>query len=322
MRPIQTIDMHTAGEPLRIISGGIGEPEGTTILEKRRWLKDNADHIRKTLMWEPRGHADMYGCIITEPERDDSDFGAIFIHNEGYSTMCGHAIVALARYASDEGLCEDPIRIKIDAPAGQIPASYADGKSSFINVPSFASSMDQSVDIAGHGSIAYDIASGGAIYAFVDAGQVGFSLTPDELPEIVRLGREIKAAVRSRGEPQHPAEPDLSFLYGVIFTGPSAAAHSRHVCVFADGEVDRSPTGTGVSARAALLHARGELSRGEMIQIESILGTQFSVEIESVADYYEIPSVETLVSGSAFYTGRSEFNFEQDDPLAGGFLLR
>ena len=318
---IKTVDMHTAGEPLRIVVEGAPKPQGKTILEKRRWLSSNADWVRQLLMWEPRGHADMYGCYLVEPEREGSDFGAIFIHNEGYSTMCGHAILALARFAVDEGMANNANEIKIDVPAGQVIASWStESASSFINVPSYAAGPHQKVTCTGIGDIQYQIAFGGAFYAFVEADQLGLNLSPEEFPELVRIGRFIKDEIRKAGEPQHPTEPDLSFLYGIIFTGKAHQLdhHSRHVCIFAEGELDRSPTGTGVSARAALLYEDGSLPLGKIITIESILGSTMDVEVVEASDGRVVPKV----FGQAFYTGRHEFLVESDDPLRNGFLLR
>lgn len=328
-RQIGTVDMHTGGEPLRIVVSGGPEPLGRTVLERRRWLKENADEVRTALMWEPRGHADMYGCIIVPPEREDSDFGAIFMHNEGYSTMCGHATLALARYAVDEGLAKSSERIAIDVPAGQVlaRAEYANGgykSSSFRNVGSFVLEQEASVDVDGIGGITYAVVFGGAFYALVDANSLGFDIVPSESSRLIDLGRRIKSAVRARGEPQHPVEPDLSFLYGVIFTGRPKEPHnhSRNVCVFADGEVDRSPTGSGVSGRIALHVSRNEVQIGQTVTIESIVGSTMSVCAveESVVGGYR--AVVPEVGGFSYYTGRSTFVIEDEDPFKDGFLVR
>ena len=320
--------MHTAGEPLRIVLSGVPEPAGRTVLEKRAALK-GSDAFRTRLMYEPRGHVDMYGALLVQPEREDSACGAIFLHNEGYSTMCGHAVLALAR-ASWEGLIPGGAEeVAIDVPAGQVQARVVleDGRyvrSAFRNVPSFADSPRVPVEVPGLGVVQFEIAYGGAFYAFVDAPSLGLSLVPSESQRLIDAGRQIKAAIRERGEPVHPFEPDLSFLYGVIFTGPPAdpSHHSRHVCVFADGEVDRSPTGTGVSARAALLRARGEMGHGERIVIESILGTTFGVTALGECPFGPHVGVSTEVDGAAYFTGRSTFLFDPEDPLRDGFLLR
>jgi trans-L-3-hydroxyproline dehydratase len=332
LKKIKTVDMHTGGEPLRIITGGLPELKGKTLLEKRRYFREHLDTIRTGLMWEPRGHADMYGVAITGPDDEGADFGAIFLHNEGYSTMCGHATLALARFAADRGWVSpkgDRVEMKIDVSAGRLSASaiYEDGHyvgSSFVNVPSFVSLLDATVDIPGVGKVRFDIAYGGAFYAFVDAESFGLDIVPANSRIFGDLGWKIKQAVAEQFPVSHPYEEELSFLYGVIFTGPAQriSHHSRNVCIFADGELDRSATGSGVSARAALHHARGELKPGESITIESILGTTMEVEIMETTTFGPYNAVIPEVSGKAFYTGEHEFVFEDEDPLAAGFLLR
>ncbi|MCD6332600.1 MAG: proline racemase family protein [Bacteroidales bacterium] len=329
---IKTIDLHTGGEPLRVVYDGLPEIPGNTILEKRKYFKEHLDHIRKALMWEPRGHADMYGAILTPPVSDESDFGVFFIHNEGYSTMCGHAIIGLTTLINETGIIQSQSetgQIRIDSPSGLIRADFSitpDGKSiaSFLNVPSFVLYRDQYLKLNKPGEIQFDIAFGGAFYAFVDAASAGFELIPSELPELIDLGRKIKRSVISGWEIRHPVETDLGFLYGTIFTGPAhhPGHHSRNVCIFADGEVDRSPTGTGVSARAAIHYQRGELRPGEIITIESILDTTMDVRIEKVIHDHGYPAVIPKVSGTAFITGKHEFLINPSDPLQTGFIFR
>jgi len=260
---ITTLDMHTGGEPLRVVIGGLPRVEGQTVLEKRRYFREHYDHLRRGLMWEPRGHADMYGAVLTPSS--DADFDVFFLHNEGYSTMCGHAIIALTKLAVETNLV-DKTELTINVPAGRIlaRASVANGRvveTSFRNVPSFVYLRDQHTDVAGIGRVAFDIANGGAFYAFVDAEQLGLELVPENANRLIDYGRRIKQAVMSRFPITHPVEADLSFLYGTIFTGPAldTTHHSRNVCIFADGELDRSSTGSGVSARAALHFAKKEL---------------------------------------------------------------
>ncbi len=329
---IETIEMHTGGEPLRVFVSGLPDIKGKTILEKRRYFKENYDYIRSGTMWEPRGHADMYGAVITEPVSEDADFGVFFMHNEGYSTMCGHAIIALTKLALETGLVDKPGRfpeITIDAPPGKIHARAVRSngivtKSVFLNVPSFVLMMDKEVEVPGLGRVIFDVAYGGAFYAFVEAGPLGLSLIPSEAAMLVDLGRRIKKAVMDNFRIEHPFEPDLSFLYGVIFTGRPVepAHHSRNVCIFADGELDRSATGSGVSARAALHHAKGELKAGERITIESILGTTMDVSVKKVTSFGPHAAVIPEVSGRAYFTGKNTFYFDPDDPLKEGFLVR
>jgi len=329
---ITVIDAHTAGEPLRIITGSFPSIKGRSILEKRRFTKENYDHLRKALMWEPRGHADMYGCIITPPVTADADFGVLFTHNEGFSTMCGHGIIAVTKVALETGLIKksEPNNvIKIDTPAGLIKA-YARSSDSkiesvyFHNVPSFVFAHDKEIEIEEIGKIKYDIAFGGAFYAFVNARDVGLNCTPDYFQSLKETGMKIKNALMKEVSLIHPFESDLNFLYGTIFLDQAISkdAHSRNVCIFAEGEVDRSPTGTGVSARMALHYSKGEIKIGESMVIESILGTTFRGSVVKETKFGPYPAVIPEVEGTAFITGRSEFIIDPDDPLKHGFILR
>ncbi len=329
---IKTIDLHTGGEPLRVLYGGLPEIRGNTILEKRRYFRDNLDHIRTGTMFEPRGHADMYGAIITEPITENADFGTFFIHNEGYSTMCGHAIIALTKLVLETGVIEksgEEPELIIDAPPGLIhsKAHIVNGvveKVSFQNVPSFLLYEDEMIDVPGLGKIRFDVAFGGAFYAIVDADVYGISLDKHNYNNLIKFGRKVKHAVMDNFPVKHPYEEDLSFLYGTIFTGSSQKSHhhSKNVCIFAEGEVDRSATGSGVSARAALHHAKGELKIGEKIKIESILGTTMDVTITGTCKYGSHNAVIPEVSGKAWLTGRNEFWFDPSDPLKEGFIFR
>lgn len=327
---ITTIEMHTGGEPLRIPIEGLPEIKGKNILEKRRYFKENHDHIRTSLMFEPRGHADMYGAFITEPISENADFGTFFIHNEGYSTMCGHAIIALTKFAFETGMIENEKKeLIIDAPPGIIhsKAHFKNGsveKSSFLNVPSFLYLQDQIIEVEGIGKVKFDIAYGGAFYAFVDADQLGLELTEKQCNKLIDWGRKIKNTIIDQYEIKHPFEEDLSFLYGTIFTGKAHEKnhHSRNVCIFAEGEVDRSATGSGVSARAALHFAKGELAIGEKIRIESILGTTMDVEIKETTIYGEHQAIVPEVIGQAWFCGKNETWIDPNDPLKNGFIFR
>jgi proline racemase len=326
---ITTIDAHTAGEPLRIITGGLPPLPGDTILAKRRYAREHLDNLRKALMWEPRGHADMYGCILTEPATPDGTLGVLFLHNEGFSTMCGHGIIGLVQVGIETGLIEPDSEIRLDTPAGRVTAfpHFEDGRVaqvSFHNVPSFIYAADQSIEVPGFGRVSYDLAFGGAFYAYVAAESVGIGLTAADFRDLIDLGRRIKQAIIAAGVPQHPFEPDLSLLYGTIFVGPAdnPAHHSRNVCIFADGEVDRSPTGTGVSGRAAIHFAKGEIGLQEPFVVESILGTTFTGEVVGTTQFGPYPAVIPQVTGTAHIVGRNELLIDPADPLRDGFLLR
>ncbi len=329
---ITTLDLHTEGEPFRVVTGGLPDIPGDTILEKRRYMKDRLDHLRTALMWEPRGHADMYGCIVTPPTTEGADFGVLFLHNEGYSTMCGHGIIGIATAVIETGAVtavEPVTTLTIDAPAGRVIAharvSGGRVKSVFFeNVPSFVLAKNETVNVPGIGKVAYDLAFGGAFYAVVSAQSVGLSTHPSDFAALMEKGMAVKRAVMAARKIEHPFEPDLSFLYGTIFVGPPKTpdAHSSNVCIFAEGEVDRCPTGTGVSARLAIHHASGDIGTGEPIVVESILGTRFTGRVLKTTRFGPYDAVIPQVAGSAKITGRHEFLIDTDDPLKEGFVLR
>ena len=327
-----TVDAHTGGEPLRIVTGGVPRIPGATILDKRRWAREHLDSVRRALILEPRGHADMYGAYLTEAVSPNADLGAIFFHNEGYSDMCGHGIIALAMLAVAQGLvarAEPETRVGIDAPAGFIEAFVRwDGRRAgevrFRNVPSFLYARDLSVATSSFGNVTVDVAFGGAFYAYLDAAQVGLEVVPEQLSALVRAGHEIKHAVMAAVDVAHPLEGELRGIYGTILAGPprSPGATHRNVCVFADREVDRSPTGTGTAGRVAQLVARGALALGEPIVNESIIGSTFggrALERRMVGPF---EAVVPEVSGRAAITGFNTWVVDPEDELGRGFLLR
>ena len=332
---IQTIDMHTGGEPLRIIFNGFSPFKGQNVLEIRNYIATHYDHLRKLLMWEPRGHADMYGCILTPPNDKDADFGVVFLHNAGYSTMCGHAIIALSELAA-RMKCKDPengiVKLAIDAPCGRIFSEVIakEGHSqpvTFQGVPSYINVLDLVIDVPTLGRVVCDIAYGGAFYAYVDMrkNQFPFQLFPEHLPMIIDAGMKIKRAVNGSGLTiKHPFEPDLEFLYGTIFIDDAHQQdhHSRNVCVFADGEVDRCPTGSGLCGRLAILETRGEIMPEERIIVESITGSVFTGSYVHTEDFGSFHSVIPFVEGKASITGFHHFVLEKEDPFPQGFLLR
>lgn len=330
---LKTIDMHTGGEPLRVIVDGFPEIKGNSILEYRNYIKTNYDHLRTTLMFEPRGHADMYGCILTPPISPQADFGIIFMHNEGYSTMCGHATIAIAKLAVEMkwvNITEPVTEIGIDAPCGLLLAQVEVQNDivisvSFDNVPSFVSGLDLTVNVEGIGTISYDLAYGGAFYAFVNADPLGLNLTSDNHRTLIDMGMAIKKAViKSNDSIQHPFEKDLSFLYGTIFISESQTegVDSRNVCIFANGELDRSPTGSGVSARMAIHYKRNEIAQNEWMTIESILGSTFKTCVKEVVNYGDFEAIIPRVQGSAHVTGQHEFLIDPNDPMREGFIFR
>jgi proline racemase len=328
---VTTVDYHTAGEPFRIVTGGVEPIPGATILEKRRFAVENLDGVRALLVNEPRGHADMYGCFVTEPVVDGSDLGVLFFHNAGFSTACGHGTIALATHALESGLLparEPETELRIDVPSGTLPvtADLREGRVArvrFRNVPSFV--LESSIELdTSRGPLTVDVAYGGAFYASVRAADAGLDIEPGSLPRLIELGREVKHALEARGEIAHPDEPELRDVYGVIFFADEGRSPltQRNVAVFADGEVDRSPCGSGTSARLALLHAESRLGLGDRLVHRSIIGTEFEGRIVEETEVAGRAAVVTEVSGSAHLTGRHEFFLDDADPLGTGFLLR
>jgi len=325
-----TIDSHTGGEPFRVVVEGLPPIPGNTVMERRRYAIENLDDLRKATVWEPRGHADMYGGWLGEPVESDSDIAVLFVHNEGFSTMCGHGIIALTKIVLELGILPkrgDETTIRIDTPAGQVTstATIADGVVTgvrFLNVPSFAVSLDALVEVPAIGQVVYDLAFGGGFYAYVDAASINQDLA--DTSGLVANGRSIKRAVVDSAEITHPDDPELGFLYGVIFTGPPSRPenHSRNVCVFADGEIDRSPTGTGVSGRLALLHSRDEVDLGQRVTVESITGSEFVGRVVEETTVGGVPAVVPEVAGEAHLLGRSELWLDPSDEIGKGFMLR
>ncbi|MEW6624042.1 MAG: proline racemase family protein [Bacillota bacterium] len=335
-RMIGTVDAHTAGEALRIITTGFPPVKGSTILEKRRYVKDNYDYLRKFLMLEPRGHSGMYGCLVTPPATDDGDFGVLFMHNEGYSTMCGHGIIAITKVAVETGIIEENPgaarrEIKIDTPAGRVTA-FAHMKDSkvervsFHNVPSFVFAESVEVPVKGVGNVAVDIAFGGAFYVFVEAEKLGLQVIPEQTDFLVKLGMEIKYQVMEMMEVVHPLEPELQGIYGTIITedvvdDEGGNLVSKNVTIFADAQIDRSPTGTGTSARVALLHKKGVLQEGMVLKNKSIINTVFEGWIKELTKVHTFDAVVPEVSGTAQIMGFNQFVLEPDDPLPEGFRI-
>ncbi|MDX8477117.1 proline racemase family protein [Mesorhizobium sp. VK24D] len=330
---LTVVDMHTGGEPLRIITGGYPDIPKGTILEKRAYVRDNLDHLRKLLIFEPRGHYDMYGALLVEPDLPGADLAVLFMHNEGYSTMCGHAIIALGRYAVDEGLVEkqEPVTtVKIEAPCGLVVASVEvkSGKAgavSFESVPAFLFARDQRIDLQGFGSIGFDVAYGGAFYALADCGQFGLEFGRNPVRDFVDAATALTERLKADFRLTHPDHSDLAFLYGTILTDGRdvfSGDPTKNVCVFAEAEVDRSPTGSGVTARLAAMHAKGEIGIGQTRTFESIAGSRFSGSVASTALAGPHEAIIARVGGRAYYCGRAEFVVEPDDELGQGFLLR
>jgi proline racemase len=333
MHTIRTIDAHTAGEPLRLIVDGFPTIEGRTMFEKRAWIEEHYDHLRTGLMLEPRGHADMYGALLTEPEHPGSDAGVLFMHNQGYSTMCGHGVIAVVTLALEQGLIV-PHRadeLVLDAPAGSIHASAQVSRTegatrvagvSFRNVPSFVLHAGVPVRL-GSRTLPTDVAFGGAFYAIVDSEAAGIPIAPERLDDLRRAGMAIKRELESTMTVVHPEEPLLNGIYGTIFTGPASSpdADLRNVTIFAEAEVDRSPCGTGTCAVMAVLSAMGLLAPEQTFTHESIIGTRFRGRVERETAVAGLPAIVPRLAGEAFMTGSHTFVIDPNDPLRHGFRL-
>jgi len=330
---IHTIDAHAAGEPLRLVVRGIPSPEGKTMLEKRAWAMKRLDHWRRSLMFEPRGHADMYGALLTEAVTEDGHAGVLFMHNEGWSTMCGHGIIAVTTIALERGLIDPGAdEIRYDTPAGRVVAraDVLEGRRGrrvesvgFVNVPSFVLAAGLPVAV-GDRTVPVDVAFGGAFYAIVDAEAAGIPVLPARLPELRVLGMRIAREVERLRQVVHPEDAGLSGIYGTIFTGPAqgAGAHLRNVTIFADAEVDRSPCGTGTAAVMAVLSEIGLLGEDAPFVHESIVGTTFTGRVVGRKRVGEREAIVPSIEGSAWITGEHAFLIDGDDPLRAGFLLQ
>lgn len=331
---IRTIDAHAAGEPLRLVVEGLPSPEGQTMLDKRAWAQKRLDHLRRAIMLEPRGHADMYGALLTEPVTPGAHAGVLFMHNEGWSTMCGHGVIAVTTIAIQRDLIwPGGPSLVLDSPAGPVEARPAvktepngDRRVSsvaFRNVPSFVLQAGLPVTVGGGRTLLVDIAFGGAFYAIVDAEAAGLAVDPAKLPELRRLGTEVKREVERLQQVVHPLDPGLKGIYGTIFTAPPqhAEAHLRNVTIFADAEVDRSPCGTGTAAVMAVLSEMGVLGDDAPFVHESIVGTLFTGTIAGRTRVGDLAAVVPEIQGSAWITGEHTFLIDGDDPLKAGFRI-
>ena len=321
-------DMHTAGEPVRIVTGGYPALTGTTILEKRRSAKDSFDHLRRAMNLEPRGHSGMYGVIPVTPCHPDAVLGVLFTHHEGYSTMCGHATIAIGRWVVDQGLVpktEPVTRFSIEAPCGllKIACTVKNGEVthvSFESVAAFPVARDLTIDVAGFGGVLVDISYGGAFYCVVPSSRFGLDFFATPVEELVAAASALTDTVRAAVPLVHPEAPDLGFLYGTILTDDAAfPAESWNLCVFAERQIDRSPTGSGVTARMALDHAKGLIQPGQVRTFRGISGEPFTGSVRGPISFAANDAVTIEVGGQGYYAGQGEFIIEEDDPLGWGF---
>ncbi|MCP3995328.1 MAG: proline racemase family protein [bacterium] len=331
--PVEVVDYHTAGEPFRIVVSGVAPLEGSTMLDKRGYASRYLDDVRQLVVNEPRGHADMYGCFVTTPDDAEGDLGVVFFHKDGFSTACGHGIIALVTWAieSDRMRAEaDRKHVLIDTPSGRVHATaeVADGTVraiSFMSVPSYVSARYIALQLADT-VVSVDVAYGGAYYAFVDATEIGMVVSAENISRFIDLAREIKAVLGANDAVEHPTDHRLSGLYGTVFfqniDHPGPGLYQRNVTVFANGQVDRSPCGSGTSARLALLDSAAQLGRGETLIHESVIGTRFTGKVVGDGEVGGIHGVLTEIRGIAHRTGTATFTLDESDSLGLGFQLR
>ncbi|XP_053330772.1 trans-3-hydroxy-L-proline dehydratase [Spea bombifrons] len=332
---LSVVDMHTGGEPVRIVLSGAPEPEGLSLLEKRRWARDHQDWVRRVLLLEPRGHRDMYGAWLVASEEAEAHLGVLFMHNEGYSTMCGHAVIALGRFALDYGLVKEAAGpetpVNIHCPCGLVRAyvTHSEGRSGavrFHSVPAFAWATDVPVEVPGYGPVVLDVAYGGAFYAFVSAERFGLDVCASKTRDLVDVAAAVTSSVKEQVKLTHPDSADLAFLYGTVLTdGKDAYSEepTANMCVFADSQVDRSPTGSGVTARIALQYHKGLIQLNQTRAFKSgATASVFTGKALKETTCGGFKAVVVEVSGRAHYTGTSSFVTESEDQLKDGFLLK
>nr|WP_201468487.1 proline racemase family protein [Microbacterium hydrocarbonoxydans] len=329
-RIFHAVDSHTEGMPTRVIVGGVGVMPGSTMEERRQWFMANSDDLRLLLMNEPRGHSAMSGAILQPPTRPDADFGVLYIEVSGCLPMCGHGTIGVATVLVETGMVpvvEPVTTIRLDTPAGLVIAEVqvSDGHADSVtlrNVPSFAVALDQVVDVPGIGAVEYDLAFGGNFYAIVSLEQIGLPFDRSHKDQLLSAGLAIMQAIEAQGEPVHPVDPTIRGCHHVYLKAPgSTALHSRHAMAIYPGWFDRSPCGTGTSARMAQLHARGELPLDQDFVNESFIGTRFTGRLVETTEVAGIPAVIPTITGRAWVTGTAQYMLDPSDPFPQGFVL-
>lgn len=329
-RVFHAVDSHTEGMPTRVITGGVGTIPGATMAERRQWFMENSDDVRKLLMFEPRGHASMSGAILQPPTRPDADYGVLFIEVSGLLPMCGHGTIGVATVLVETGMVpvvEPVTTIRLDTPAGLVVAEVAvvDGAAKSVtirNVPSFSLELDAAVTVEGFGEVRYDMAFGGNFYAVVELADLDLPFERAAKDQLLAAGLKIMDAINAQNLPVHPERADISGCHHVYLKAPgSTAEYSRHAMAIYPGWFDRSPCGTGTSARMAQLHARGELAMDTDFINESYIGTQFTGRLVAETTVGGLPAVIPTITGRAWVTGTAQYHLDPDDPFQAGFLL-
>lgn len=324
------VDSHTEGMPTRVITGGVGVFPGETMAERRTWFMEHADHIRTLLMFEPRGHASMSGAILQPPTRADADWGVLFIEVSGCLPMCGHGTIGVATVLVETGMVEvqEPVTtIRLDTPAGLVIAEVRvnDGRAENVtitNVPSFSDRLDAQVEVPGYGTLTYDLAFGGNFYAVVDLDDLGLPFERERKDDLLKAGLAIMHAINETDEPVHPERADIRGCHHVYLKAPgSTAEYSRHAMAIHPGWFDRSPCGTGTSARMAQLYARGELQLNTDFINESYIGSRFTGRLVAETQVADTPAVIPTITGRAWITGTAQYFLDPSDPFPEGFLL-
>ncbi|WP_053382473.1 proline racemase family protein [Leucobacter celer] len=331
-RVFHAVDSHTEGMPTRVITGGVGVMPGDTMAERRTWFMEHSDELRQLLMFEPRGHASMSGAVLQPPTRPDADWGVLYIEVSGCLPMCGHGTIGVATVLVETGMvavAEPVTTIRLDTPAGLVVAevSVRDGHAESVtitNVPSFAERLGARVEVPGYGAVGYDLAFGGNFYAIVELESLGIEWREDRSnkDELLRAGLAIMAAINDADEPVHPERSDIRGCHHVYLQAPgSTAEHSRHAMAIHPGWFDRSPCGTGTSARMAQLQARGELALGTDFVNESYIGSRFVGRLLEQTEVAGRPAVIPTITGRAWVTGTAQYFLDPTDPFPNGFLL-
>ncbi|MFF7712194.1 proline racemase family protein [Streptomyces sp. NPDC007988] len=324
------VDSHTEGMPTRVITGGVGVVPGATMAERRLHFAEHLDDVRTLLMYEPRGHSAMSGAILQPPTRPDADHGVLFIEVSGLLPMCGHGTIGVATVLVETGMVpvtEPVTTVRLDTPAGlvSVDVHVEDGEARSVtltNVPSFCLGLDLKAEVPGHGTVTYDIAYGGNFYAFVPLDALGLPFDRDRKDDLLAAGLAVMDAINATDRPVHPEDPGIAGVKHVYLTAPgSDAVRSRHAMAIHPGWFDRSPCGTGTSARMAQLHARGELPLGRDFVNESFIGTEFTGRLVGQTTVGGLPAVIPTVTGRAWITGTAQYFLDPSDPFPGGFLL-